>query len=408
MNCETYRQWISEHLDGVLDKQSERALLDHLAGCEACRGQMEAIKRAVALVRSLPEASPPPDLLASIHRRLEARERAKPSFWRILSLPQTRVALAAAAVLIVFVYGYQQYFQPSDDSAARPPAVGRSARPEPGPAVAKLDAVAGRTEAKSDGTPVESVPAAGAAQFGAAFKTPTADADAAPAGLQTAARMDRKSAAIAARPVFDKAAPSAPVRALETKNLAVAEEAMRAPRMMPGPQMKGAGSGGAGRDAVATPGAAPSPVAAAAMGPAVDKGRASPYREIRVQTSDPDAVKRLLAKHASGERTAKKSAAGNGLEDGHQNKELAEPMPVRVSPRDYGQLLAGLRALGEVRVEGESSAQAPREALKAERVRAETAEVLSEAVLSKQAASNMPMQKPQSVSITLWIYLVAD
>ena len=111
---------MGEHLDGCLDADRTREMNAHLADCNACRRELEELRQTVALLRGMPAAVPPSDLLASVHRRL-ARQQESPLilFWRVLSLPQTRMVAAAALIVVVGAYGWRTLESPSHDALGR-------------------------------------------------------------------------------------------------------------------------------------------------------------------------------------------------------------------------------------------------------------------------------------------------
>lgn len=108
MRCERIKEWMGEHLDGCLDADRTREMNEHLTGCDACRRELEELRQTVALLRDMPAVMPPADLIPSVHRRL-AQQPESPMliFWRVLSLPQTRVAAAAALLIMVGTYGWR-------------------------------------------------------------------------------------------------------------------------------------------------------------------------------------------------------------------------------------------------------------------------------------------------------------
>ncbi|MBI4311705.1 MAG: zf-HC2 domain-containing protein, partial [Chloroflexi bacterium] len=56
------RRWLerlSEYVDGRLTPQARRQVETHLARCEACRKELEALQSTVALLRRVPQATPP-------------------------------------------------------------------------------------------------------------------------------------------------------------------------------------------------------------------------------------------------------------------------------------------------------------------------------------------------------------
>jgi hypothetical protein len=82
---------------------------------------LDELRQTVEMIRSMEEVPPPVDLLVRIHRRLAERKAPGRAFWRVLSLPQTRVALAAALLMIVFIYGYQSIAPVSTTRVSRAP-----------------------------------------------------------------------------------------------------------------------------------------------------------------------------------------------------------------------------------------------------------------------------------------------
>ncbi len=108
MPCERIKAWMGDHLDGCLDAARVQDLNAHLADCEACRREWDELRQTVTLIRGLKPLAPPADLVASVHQRLAAPQPTRLAvFWRVLNLPQTRVALAASVVILVGVYGWR-------------------------------------------------------------------------------------------------------------------------------------------------------------------------------------------------------------------------------------------------------------------------------------------------------------
>ena len=108
MNCNQYQEWVSAEIDGMLDERQTRLLWEHLAECPACRQAKADLERTITLIRELPKMTPPQDLLDSIHQRIAREPKTRRIAWRILALPQTRVALAAALLMIAVIYGSRQ------------------------------------------------------------------------------------------------------------------------------------------------------------------------------------------------------------------------------------------------------------------------------------------------------------
>ena len=108
MPCDRIKAWMGDHLDGCLDAARVQDLNAHLADCEACRREWDELRQTVTLIRGLKPLAPPADLVASVHQRLAAPQPTRLAvFWRVLNLPQTRVALAASVVILVGFYGWR-------------------------------------------------------------------------------------------------------------------------------------------------------------------------------------------------------------------------------------------------------------------------------------------------------------
>lgn len=100
MTCEQFDQRLDDLLDGRLDPTDRSAMDAHLAGCEGCRGRMEAMRLVLADAATLPRSiEPPRNLWPDIAARLEGRGAVlpiRPARWR-----RWAPLAAAAAILIV-------------------------------------------------------------------------------------------------------------------------------------------------------------------------------------------------------------------------------------------------------------------------------------------------------------------
>lgn len=134
MNCRQAKELIPGCVDGTLEPPRARELSDHLAGCEQCRGELEDVRKTVALVRGLAPVTAP-DLVAGVRARLNAEARGerarRPALsWPSLTSPQVRIALAAGLLIVVGFYGMKE--MGGGRNAPKPSLQGTGAG-EPGP-----------------------------------------------------------------------------------------------------------------------------------------------------------------------------------------------------------------------------------------------------------------------------------
>ena len=107
MTCTDYKRWLSPYLDAILAGPERSQLEAHLTGCAGCRGELDALRHMLESLRAM-EQPAAPNLLPGIHRQLQ-----REPWWQTLaqrfiapwpaSLPLHGVALAATALLVVFV-----------------------------------------------------------------------------------------------------------------------------------------------------------------------------------------------------------------------------------------------------------------------------------------------------------------
>jgi len=101
MDCSEARDSFSDYLDGELHAQAKEALEAHLGRCATCRNELEAIRKAVALVESLPKLSAPPAILDRVRFCIAAKAKAKPKARPAILAGWRWVAVAAAAAAVV-------------------------------------------------------------------------------------------------------------------------------------------------------------------------------------------------------------------------------------------------------------------------------------------------------------------
>lgn len=58
MNCRSVRRWIPKYLDGELRPAQEALVMRHLAGCAACRAELDAFRQAMNALDAWPDLQP--------------------------------------------------------------------------------------------------------------------------------------------------------------------------------------------------------------------------------------------------------------------------------------------------------------------------------------------------------------
>lgn len=110
MNCTEACQITELYLYGELSPAEREAMETHLAGCAACRAEIERARRLHSLVTTYTAPAPAPDVLVQCRQRLEAALDREQYGWRRL-FADARAALAnpsrvaAALTLVVFGFG---------------------------------------------------------------------------------------------------------------------------------------------------------------------------------------------------------------------------------------------------------------------------------------------------------------
>jgi predicted anti-sigma-YlaC factor YlaD len=73
--CQEFVELVTDHLEGTLAEEVERAIAPHLELCEPCRIYLEQIRSTTTALRSLPAPTLPPparerllDLFSALHR----------------------------------------------------------------------------------------------------------------------------------------------------------------------------------------------------------------------------------------------------------------------------------------------------------------------------------------------------
>jgi anti-sigma factor RsiW len=97
-SADTWRDRLSDYLDGALEDSARSELEEHLGGCEECRETLVELRQVVARAGRLVDAPPARDLWPGIANRMRETEEGERHGRRFtFSVPQ----LAAAAVTLV-------------------------------------------------------------------------------------------------------------------------------------------------------------------------------------------------------------------------------------------------------------------------------------------------------------------
>jgi anti-sigma factor RsiW len=120
------------YAQGDLPPESERRVAEHLAGCPACRAELEEIRFGIRMAGMIPQAPAPPALWASIQRALDAGEA--PRAPAAGARPPWRWALVAAPIgILAAVLAWYAASRPQlrvREAAADPTGIERAALAE--------------------------------------------------------------------------------------------------------------------------------------------------------------------------------------------------------------------------------------------------------------------------------------
>jgi hypothetical protein len=122
MECAEIEKFLSEYIDGVLDRETRDLVEEHLRSCKACREKRASLQAVVKELGSLERVEAPADFLDKVHERIGQPSR----FSRIvrgLFVP-TRIKipfqLATAAATAVLVFSLFNLMQPAKQMVGKP------------------------------------------------------------------------------------------------------------------------------------------------------------------------------------------------------------------------------------------------------------------------------------------------
>lgn len=127
MECRQAKEMLSPYIDDELGAAERAALEEHLAWCEACRSELEALRKISEGLKGIyQEVKAPPDFLKKLMKRIEEieREKASSSVWDRLAAwgrgylkPALAGALAVGLAVGAAHYGRAQGVNPPPAAA---------------------------------------------------------------------------------------------------------------------------------------------------------------------------------------------------------------------------------------------------------------------------------------------------
>lgn len=104
MQCCEHGEYMSLYLDGLLSAEEALDLQAHLAQCEGCREQWEAMCWLSSLLRAEPAASPMPGFTKRVTARIRQREAHRRRLYSGIGVVLGSVGLWACAELVLLVF----------------------------------------------------------------------------------------------------------------------------------------------------------------------------------------------------------------------------------------------------------------------------------------------------------------
>lgn len=111
-NCEKYKDWLDDYLDGLLPEEKAEEMKQHLATCAECRLRLEHLQLIASALRELPVPPTPAELRHRVQEKLTRQP--KPSFislWhKFFTFRRLRVIGEIAALFLVLYIGWEFFY----------------------------------------------------------------------------------------------------------------------------------------------------------------------------------------------------------------------------------------------------------------------------------------------------------
>lgn len=110
MQCSEIGERMSLHLDGLLSQEQGAQLQAHVAQCQACGEEWEAMRALSSLLRAEPMANPAPGFTARVAQRLHRRQARRRRLYSSLGVLMGSVgiwAIVGVALSLLFVVLWQ-------------------------------------------------------------------------------------------------------------------------------------------------------------------------------------------------------------------------------------------------------------------------------------------------------------
>ena len=111
MNCKAIKQRLVELLYGELNAEEQQSIEKHLAGCEACRAEWDALRQSREQLNRLKVSDNPPQLdVLTILRKAAVRSEQRRRRWKRAAIMS---GVVVALLLISVIFQLQIQFHPS-------------------------------------------------------------------------------------------------------------------------------------------------------------------------------------------------------------------------------------------------------------------------------------------------------